>query len=132
MSSCERLLQLTMKRITKWADENSLKFPTEKTIVISLCLRRGLFPDPTVPVSRVKIVVKTERLFLAVIFDKKLALVPHLKHLNKKYLKSSNILKALYHKSWGAVMKRLICLYNALVRSRPEYGTVCVRECASV
>lgn len=47
MSNCERLLQFTMKRIIKWTDENGLNFPVEKTIGVSFCLRRGLFPDLT-------------------------------------------------------------------------------------
>lgn len=124
LSSCERQLQLTVNRMSKWADENGFTFSPEKTVCVPFSLRRGLSLDPSLHLNHINIPVHQEHKFLGIILDKKLTFVPHLKELKRKCLKSSNILKVLSHNSWGSDRRCLLRLYNSLVRSRLDYGAI--------
>uniref|UniRef100_A0A147BLN2 Putative tick transposon n=1 Tax=Ixodes ricinus TaxID=34613 RepID=A0A147BLN2_IXORI len=123
-SSCERQLQLALNKLGTWADENGFKFSPEKTVCVPFSLRRGLTLNPELELKATRLPVRTEHKFLGVIFDKKLNFISHLKSLKEKCLRSMNILKVLAHRSWGSDRKCLLRLYNALVRSRLDYGAI--------
>ena len=58
------------------------------------------------------------------IFDKKLSFIPHIKYLKAKCLKSLNMLKVLSHTTWGADRTTLLQLYQSLIRSKLDYGSI--------
>lgn len=124
LSSCERQLQVSINKMSKWADENGFRFSPEKTVCVHFSLRRGLSLEPSLQLNSISVPVKQEHKFLGVVFDKKLTFLAHIKELKKKCLQASNILKVLSHMSWGSDRRCLVRLYNALVRSRLDYGAI--------
>ena len=46
----------------------------------------------------------------------------HVKYLKTNCLKALDILKVVGHTNWGADQKTLLCLCQALVRSKLDYG----------
>ncbi|GBM81353.1 hypothetical protein AVEN_50813-1 [Araneus ventricosus] len=66
--------------------------------------------------------VVNEIRFLGVIFDRKLAFLPHTLHLRKKCERSLNILKVLSRTSWGADRTFLFRIYQAVIPSSIDYG----------
>ena len=124
LSICERQLQLTINRMTKWADENGFRFSAEKTVAVCFSRRRGLCPDPSLYLSGVALPVRSEHKFLGVTFDKKLTFGSHIKSLRLKCQKKLNIMRVLSHKSWGADRVCLLRIYRAIVRSTLDYGCI--------
>ena len=55
-------------------------------------------------------------------FDKKLTWSSHIENLKRKVRKSLDILKVVSGFDWGADKKSLLRLYNALCRSKLDYG----------
>ena len=68
--------------------------------------------------------VLEESKFLGILFDRKLRFIPHIKYLKAKCLKALNLLKVLYHTSWGADQTTLLKLYRSLVWSKLDYGCI--------
>lgn len=124
LSICERQLQMTINRMTKWADQNGFKFSTEKTVVVCFSQRRGLFPDPSLHLAGAVLPVRAEHRFLGVTFDKKLTFGSHIKSLRLRCQKKLNIMRVLSHKSWGADRVCLLRIYRAVVRSTLDYGCI--------
>ena len=62
--------------------------------------------------------------FLGMIFDSKLTWTSHIKYLRQKALKALNILKVISHYSWGSDRKTLLKVYDSLVRSKLDYGSL--------
>ena len=61
---------------------------------------------------------------MGVIFDKRLTFLPHIKHLKDKSLKALNLLKVVSGTEWGGDRKVLLRLYQSLVRSKLDYGSI--------
>ena len=65
-----------------------------------------------------------ETRFLGLIFDKRLTFQSHIEDLKTRCLKSLNVLKVVSSTDWGADSKVLLRLYQALVRSKLDYGCI--------
>lgn len=113
MSICARQLELSINRMTKWADESEFKFSTEKTVAVCFSRKRGL-PGPSLYLWGVSFAVRPEHKFLGVIFDKKLTFGSHIKSPRLKSQKKLNVMRVLSHKSWGADMFPLMRIYRAI------------------
>lgn len=121
---CERQVQTTVSRLTKWADENGFKFSPDKTVCVCFTRKRGLLPQPSLNLNGKTIPVKTEQKFLGLVLDSKLTFGPHIKHLKLRAQKATNILKVLSHKTWGADRVCLLRLYRSIIRSKMDYGCI--------
>ena len=66
--------------------------------------------------------------FLGIIWDNKLTFKPHIDYLRKKCFQTLNIIKVLGHQEWGADTKTLLSLYESLVRSKVDYGSIVYRN----
>lgn len=124
LSFCERQIQLSVNKLSKWADENGFKFNPSKSACVLFSKKRGIAPAPEIYLNGQLLPVKTEHKFLGLIFDSRLSFTPHLKHLKLKCLKAMNVLKILAHMKWGTDKKCLLHLYKSLVLSRLDYGCV--------
>ena len=60
--------------------------------------------------------------FLGMIFDSKLTWAKHIDDLKLKVKKSLNLLKVISGFDWSADKKSLLRIYDALCRSKLEYG----------
>lgn len=120
--SCERQIQLTINKLTKWANTNGFRFSPGKTACVLFSRIRGAFPEPSLGMNGHDLVVRPQHKFLGVTFDRKLSFLPHIQGLKTKSIKSLNILKILSHRSWGADKETLHRIYMSAVRSGLDYG----------
>jgi hypothetical protein len=63
MNSIERLLQLCLNNIQKWADENGFQFSKTKTVSMHFCQLRTLHTEPELKLDGVSIPVVEEYKF---------------------------------------------------------------------
>lgn len=122
IGTCERQLQLTIHKLSKWALENGFNFSPEKTVCVPFSRSRGMAPDPVLKMNGHDIATKSEHKFLGLLLDKKLSFSSHIKNLKVKCTKSLNLLKVLAHRSWGADRNTLYRVYISCIRSRLDYG----------
>lgn len=66
--------------------------------------------------------------FLGLIIDNKLNWKSHIQNLKTESMKRMNLLKTLAHHKWGADRETLLKLYNAIIRSRLDYGSIVFRN----
>ena len=119
----ERQLQLCVNKVQGWVCKNGFKFSETKTVTIHFWKGRAV-ADPNIYINRTKIKAVDETRFLGLIFDKRLTFHSHIKDLKTRCLKSLNVLKVVSHTDWGADSKVLLRLYQALVRSKLDYGSI--------
>ena len=110
LNSIQRKLQLCLRNLEVWCNENGFKFSTTKTVCVHFAQSRKLHPDPELYLNGHKIPIVNQVIFLGVIFDKKLTFLPHIKYLKNKCLKALNLLKVVSGTDWGEDHKVLLCL----------------------
>ncbi|GBM13554.1 hypothetical protein AVEN_68909-1, partial [Araneus ventricosus] len=96
----------------------------EKSRCVHFCRKRNIHLDPNIQIRNAPIPVVNEIRFLGVIFDRKLAFLPHILHVRKKCERSLNILKVLSRTSWGADRTSLLRIYQAVILSSIDYGCI--------
>ena len=122
MSAVERRLQLTLDKVSTWADSMGLRFSPSKTVAIHFCRLKGIHPDPDLELYGRRLRCVDEARFLGLTFDSRLTWVPHLRYLKASCMKALNLLRVLSHTSWGADQKTLLHLFQAFVSSKLSYG----------
>ena len=85
--------------------------------------------DPQLYLNGTQIPTIGEAVFLRLIFDSKLSLIPHITSLKSRCTKSLDILKVLSNTRWGgggrgSDRKVLLRLYTAVIRSKHDYGRI--------
>ncbi|GBN12298.1 hypothetical protein AVEN_199467-1 [Araneus ventricosus] len=120
----ERQLQNAVNRLVAWCDENGHTISAEKSRCVHFCRKRNIHQDPNIRIRNVPIPVVNEIRFLGVIFDRKFTFLPHTLHLRKKCERSLNILKVLSRTSWGADRTSLFRIYQAVILSSIDYGSM--------
>ena len=121
LSACKHL-QNSIDAISRWANTWGFKFSTVKTVAVRFtrCRRREVVPTLTLNGNILPYAEEVK--FLGMIFDSKLTWGSHIDALKLKVKKTLNILKVISSFSWGADRKSLLMIYNALCRSKIEYG----------
>ena len=84
MHTIEHQLQLNSNNIQEWATRNGCKFSKSNTLCMHFCQLRKAHDDPVLTLDGQPIPVVEATKFLAVIFDKKLTFIPHIKKLKAK------------------------------------------------
>ena len=120
----QRELQMCVDRIQQWVEENGFTFSTSKTECIHFHNFRSFFPDPEIKLKSSIIKAVTEAKFLGVIFDQKLNFRSHINYLKTSCQSALNALKVVANTDWGADRRTLLRLYQALVRSKLDYGCI--------
>ena len=124
MYNIKRQLQLGVNKIHDWSVENGFKFSRSKTVCMHFCQLRTQHPEPVLTLAGEHIKVEKETKFLGLIFDNKLSFIPHIKALKARCLKTLDILKVLSSTEWGTDKTVLLQLYQALIRSKLDYGSI--------
>ena len=88
------------------------------------CDQRKQFAEPSMMLDKNPIKVVTDTKFLGVVFDRILSNKSHVDFLKTNCLKALNILKVVGHTDLGADRKTPLCLCQALVRSKLDYGCI--------
>ena len=124
----ERSLQLCINSILKWTIKNGFTISTNKTVAMHFCLKKKCDHDPQLKLGDSPIEFVKEYKFLGIIWDTKLNFKAHVEYLRKRCFKVLNIIKVLSHQEWGADTNTLIKLYQSLVRSKVDYGSIVYRN----
>ena len=125
-NTVERRLQVGIYRVQDWALRNGFKFSKTKTVCMHFCHQRREHDDPRLRLgpNDAPIPVVNSAKYLGIIFDKKLNFRDHISDLKFRCNKALNLLKIVSHKEWGADRKMLLRLYQSLVRSKLDYGSI--------
>ena len=121
LSAC-RDLQRSINSVSRWALNNGFKFSTTKTVAVRFTRCRRQEEIPNLFLNGDILPYADEVKFLGLTFDKKLTWSSHIENLKRKVIKSLNILKVVSSFDWGADKKSLLRLYDALCRSKLDYG----------
>nr|XP_034172329.1 uncharacterized protein LOC117600695 [Osmia lignaria] len=119
------LLQESINDLLSWSEKSGLKFSPLKTkyIIFSRKRKRTILP-PKLYIRNTEIEKVNSIRILGLIFDHKLTWGPHMKYLKTTCSKKMNIIKALANNSWGADQEIIIQTYQALIRSKLDYGSI--------
>ena len=118
----ERVIQLTINRITKNAEYLGYSFSREKTQAI-IFSRRGDRNTLQLKIHNHEIRVQNEMKYLGIIFDSRMKWTKHLNKIKKDSQDPLNLMKYLSHLNWGADKKTLTKLYKSLVQPKMDYGS---------
>ena len=67
---------------------------------------------------------KRRNLLALYLIKKKLNFIAHLEHLKNKCMKALNVIKVVANTKWGADRDTLLRLYQSLIRSKLDYGSI--------
>ena len=121
ISAC-RYVQKAINAVSKWAKMNGFKFSAIKTVAIRFtrCRRKEVIPN--LKLDDMILPFADDVKFLGMTFDSKLTWAKHIDILQCKVKKTLNLLKVVSGFEWGADKKSLLRLYDALCRSKLDYG----------
>ena len=120
-SAC-RHRQKSINSIRKSAKHNSFKFSTSKTVAIRFSRRRRQDDVPHLKLDGAILPYADEVKFMGMIFNSNLTWAKHIDDLKLKVKKSLNLLNVIFGFDWGADKKILLRIYDALCRSKLDYG----------
>ena len=115
-------MQKSINSISKWAKHNGFKFSTSKTVAIRFTRHKRQEAVPHLKLDGTILLCADEVKFLGMIFYSKLTWAKHIDDLKLKGKKSLNLLKVISGFDWGADKKSLLRIYDALCRSKLDYG----------
>ncbi len=124
MTTLEEKIQATLHSLTNWSQAKKLKFSSTKTNVINFTKKKRDMRPVILHLAGTKLPTTTEVRFLGLIFDQKLTWRTHIHHLKARCSKALNILKKLYSTSWGSDRLTMLKIYNTMVRSLLDYGSI--------
>ena len=126
----ERKLQNCIKSIEKWTLENGFTISKSKTVAMHFSPKptSRYNYDPVLMLGDSQIEFVDQFKFLGIIWDTKLTFKPHIDYLRKRCFKTLNIIRVLAHNEWGSDSKTLLRLYESLVRSKVDYGSIVYRN----
>lgn len=117
-------LQKAISNLEIWCNTTGFQFSASKTKAIHFNKRQYNQYNPRLELENNSIEYVDEMIFLGITLDKKLNWKKHLTNLKKECSHRLNILKTLGSQKWGANREILLRLYQALIRSKLEYGCI--------
>lgn len=118
------LTQTILNNIKTWADTWGFKVSADKTE--SVLFNHPVLPDDTLPKLKLgdkTINYKREAKFLGMTLDNQLTWKSHITALVNKCKKDLNLMRYLSGTKYGADKLTLTKIYNALIRSKLDYGS---------
>ncbi|XP_064120731.1 uncharacterized protein LOC135225328 [Macrobrachium nipponense] len=117
-----KYLQKSIDSLCRWAKQNGFRLSTSKTVAVHFTRSRRQEVVPNLKLDGSVLPYADDVKFLGMIFDSKLTWFKHIENLKCKVKKSLNLLKVVCGFNWGADKKTLLLLYDALCRSKSDYG----------
>ena len=122
-TAIERQLSLAIRKLEKWCDETGFQFSTAKTVSMHICrVRNCPKASPGLYLNKKYILNKETHSFLGMVLDNSLRWHKHIAEVKADCMRRMNVLKLLAHTTWGAESQTMLRLYNALIKSKIEYG----------
>jgi hypothetical protein len=109
-------------RLIQWLDKSHLSINPEKSEFMVFTQPANQKRNYKMKFGEAEIKQVSEHKFLGLTIDDKLSWKQHIDTTISKCSKALNILKATCHKWWGADPACARILYQALIRSRLEFG----------
>ncbi|XP_076632273.1 uncharacterized protein LOC143347185 [Colletes latitarsis] len=120
LSTIIELLQGSINDLLSWSEKSGFKFSPQKTkYTIFSRKRKTTILSPNTGIEKVDSIR-----ILGLIFDHKLTWGPYMKYLETTCTKKMNVIKALANYSCGADQEIIIQTYQALIRSKLDYGLI--------
>lgn len=117
----QRKMQQAIEMVEEWANRWAVKMSVAKTQVICFAKTHR---EVTLNIYGQKLEqVRTVR-FLGNVFDEKLTWGKHIDSVQTKCKKVNNLLRCLAGQEWGAARASLVRVYQALMRSSLDYGSI--------
>ncbi|CAL4066066.1 unnamed protein product, partial [Meganyctiphanes norvegica] len=115
------MMQDAIERFAIWCKNLKLSINVQKTKTMCFTTKRDNTPILKLDNTEIEC-VKTYK-YLGVIFDAPyLTWKPHINMVKYECMRKLNILRALSGTSWGADRENLLKIYEAICRSRINYG----------
>lgn len=119
----ERRLQNAINKISSFADTHGFTFSAPKTNCIHFH-RKKHFQSPLKLTLNGRIIPNRDNItYLGMTFDQKLNWTEHIKRVKIETIKRLDLLKCISHTKWGSDRTTMLRLYNAVIRSKLEYGS---------
>lgn len=122
LAKATEIVNSTLNRLHIWLCSNGLELSTNKSSVLVFSRMRAN-PEVTILYNNNQISQVNQAKFLGVIFDSKLSGLPHCEYIAAKCERLLNILRCLSGVWWGSHPFSLKLIYNALIRSKIDYGS---------
>jgi ribonuclease HI len=120
----QKKLQECLDLVSQWTMENGFTFSVQKTKAMHFTTIPGMHLSPAIKLYEQPVDYEQTFKFLGLTWDPKLTWKTHIMDLKTKCQKPLNFLRSISCHEWGADQKTLLHLYNILVRSRLDYGSV--------
>ena len=121
--SMERRIQNAINRINSFADSHGFTFSAPKTNCIHFHRKKN-FVSPLKLTLNGRIIPNREYItYLGITLDQKLNWKEHIRRVKCDTIKRLDILKCISHTKWGSDRTTMLRLYNAIIRSKLEYGS---------
>ncbi|XDV45291.1 hypothetical protein PO909_013411, partial [Leuciscus waleckii] len=116
-------IQKAVDEVEGWANNWSFRLSVAKTQVAPLTKRKKI-PEVKVKLYKQELEQVPVVKYLGVWMDSRMTFAIHAKNLIKKCKKGVNILRCLTGVEWGACRLSLKRIYNTLIRSSLDYGSI--------
>ena len=117
-------LQNFLNILNDWTFQNGFKFSINKTNVVYFSHSSSLVSLPDLYLENHLLPYSNTTRFLGLVWDKKLAWVPHINQLKAQCSKLLNLLRSLTSQTWGADQYCCLKLYRMFIRSKLDYGCI--------
>ena len=118
---------MKLENIQNWLIQHDLTLSIEKCEAVWFTKGHRSHRLLEIKIQNMEIPLKNQTKFLGVIFHKNIKWNIHIDNVVYKARKNINILQALCRVWWGADPRTLLMIFNALVRSHLDYGSILVK-----
>ena len=116
-------LQQAVNAIREWATRNVFKLAAHKCKVVHFTAPRSQVQRPlTVRIGNTLLPVEESTTFLGLLWDSHLSIKKHISVLKTKCKEALNLIWVVANLKWGGDRDTLLMLYQAIVRSKLNYG----------
>ena len=116
-------VQMALNSIHNWGRQWGFKFSVAKSVGVIFTHKLNI-PRISLKLGNTPIPIKQSARFLGLLFDSRLSWWAHLESLLVTCHRSLNLLKMISGNSWGADRQSLLMVYEALIRSKIDYGSI--------
>lgn len=119
---CAESLRMSLVSLSRHLEGINLSISSTKSTVCNFTRKRAILPNNFNIDRNMCFPILAKVKYLGIIMDSKLLWKAHIWSLREKLLKSLSILRVVASRSWGAHPRSLLQIYQALIRSRLDYG----------
>ena len=118
------IISRALKEILNWGTDNGLTFNPGKTTAICFTRSKQKLKLPTLRMGDKTLEYDTQMKYLGVTMTKSLSWTKHIQEKTKKGLKILNLASACVGQKWGLTPRRVLWIYQMLVKPVISYGSI--------